>query len=126
MANKKRRKPTNKPRQGAVRTAERPDPKAPRTDTPERGRRDGRSTAPSGRSNGRAEKKDVARRQREEVRKIIRRRERMRRAAWIGGIALVAVAGVLWIARPDGDPVATEELPGLLRTEAPWDANTEL
>src|SRR5215213_6076356 len=129
MANKKRRKPSNKPRaQNDVRTAERPEtPERPAAAT-DRGARNGNghATTVAPRSAARAEKKDIARRQREEVRKIIRRRQRVRLAAWIVGIVVVLAAGIAWLAWPDGDPVATEALPGLLRTEAPWPANGDL
>ena len=125
MANKKRRKPAGRPRpQGSVKTADRPETNGKAT-APERAR-NGQSTGPSARSQERAERKDIARRQREEVRRIMRRRERMRRAAWIGGIAVVALAAAWWFMRPDNPVVATEDLPGILLTQAPWDNNSEL
>jgi hypothetical protein len=129
MANKKRRKPSNKPRAlNDVRTAERPETAERPAAATDRGARNGNghTTTVAPRSAARAEKKDIARRQREEVRKIIRRRQRVRLAAWIVGIVVVLAAGVAWVAWPDGDPVATEALPGLLRTEAPWPANGDL
>src|SRR5829696_4606055 len=130
MANKKRRKPSNKPRAAPtdVRTAERPEAQERPAATTDRGPRNGNghATTAAPRSAARAEKKDIARRQREEVRKIIRRRQRVRLAAWIVGIVVVLAAGIAWLAWPDGDPVATEALPGLLRTEAPWPANGDL
>jgi hypothetical protein len=130
MANKKRRKPSNKPRaaQTDVRTAERPEARERSAAATDRAARNGNghATTAAPRSAARAEKKDIARRQREEVRKIIRRRQRVRRGAWIVGITVAVVAGVLWFTRPDGEPVATNALPGLLRTEAPWPANADL
>src|SRR4051794_27501858 len=124
MANKKRRKPSNRAHatQTDVRTAE--SPEAHERPAAARGARNGNghATTVAPRSAARAEKKDIARRQREEVRKIIRRRQRARRGAWIVGIVVVLVAGIAWLARPDGEPVTTNALPGLLRTEAPWPA----
>lgn len=125
MANKKRRKPSNRPRpQGAIRTAERADASEAR---PARGTRPEARTGngASPRSAVRAERKELARRQREEVRKLIRRRQRMRQGAWILGAVVVVGAAFLWFTRPEPEAASTGQLPGLLRTETPWPANAE-
>ena len=127
MANKKRRKQTNRPRQEAtVRTAERP----PRDDVadarPTRSARPARNGNDAASQRSRAEKKELARRQREEVRRQIRRQQIVR--SGVRAVVVLAVVGgaVLWFARPDGEPATTDQLEGLLRTEAPWDKNSEL
>jgi hypothetical protein len=78
----------------------------------------------SGPQRTRAEKKDLARRQREDLRRRARRAERIRRLAWVGGIAAVVAVSVFLIARPK-DTTPPESLPGELTTEAPWPANAE-
>jgi hypothetical protein len=125
MANKKRRKPANRPRpQGSVGTQEPPGRDEATAPPAEREPRNGHASGPSARSSARAEKKDLARRQREEVRRIVRRRRRARRLAIVGGIAIVATGALLWFTRSSGPATETNALPGLLRTQAPWPANS--
>jgi hypothetical protein len=68
----------------------------------------------------------MARRQREEVRRQIRRAEMRRRFLWAAGAASVLAVAVFLIVRPDEPATPSDELPGMLRTEAPWPANAEL
>jgi hypothetical protein len=82
-----------------------------------------RPAAPQHRS--RAEKKELARRQREEVRRRVRRAEMRRRFLWAAGAATVVAVAVFLILRPDDPVVRPDELPGELRTDAPWPANAE-
>ncbi len=110
---KKRKKPRNRPRTqdaaaGGVRTVERGE---------------GSPEAPV--RHARAEKKELARRQREEVRKRVRRAEFARRMAWVLGITAVVALAVIWFLRPDAPAERPDRLPGELRTEAPWGANTQ-
>lgn len=113
---KKRRKPRNRPRtpsstpRGAVRTAERPEPKRQAAEPPAR--------------TARSDKKELARRQREEVRKRIRRAELARRIVWISGVAAVIAVAVFWFTRPDAPTERPASLPGELTGQAPWPANT--
>jgi Protein of unknown function (DUF3105) len=110
---KKRRKQHNRPRgpaHGTARATGRPeeprvdaetrpgtDPEALRT-RPARPRGGGRGQAdPAARS--RAEKKEIARRQREDVRRRVRRRNAVRRALQIGVISAVVVGAVLFFTR---------------------------
>ena len=124
---KKRRKPHSRPRTSAVgagvRTAERPEAdggngRTATTEEPAGGR-----TSVAQRA--RAEKKDLARRQREEVRRRVRRAQRLRQLVWITGGAAVISLAVFWILRPDEPGPRPDTLPGELATEAPWDANTD-
>lgn len=128
---KKRRRPHNRPPgSAAVRTTDRPD--GPEADEPDgNGRaRPGRSRTdergPGAASRSRAEKKELARRQREEVRRRVRRAQRTRQLAWIAGVGVVIAVGVFLLVRPDEPTVRPETLPGELTTEAPWDANADL
>ena len=129
MANKKRRK-QNRHRNGQARsatgttTAERPssgrtDSAAPST----RGASPAKTTSRSPASNARAERKELARQEREAVRRKLARAERTRRLAWILGIAAVVGIGVFLLMRPDETQRPSGPLPGELTTEAPWDAN---
>lgn len=130
---KKRRRPHNRSHpspatRSAVRTA---DPLVEPEEGADEVEPSHRTNGPAARAAGtrpttqrtRTEKKELARRQREEVRKMVRRAELRRRLLWAGGVATVlAVAGylILW---PDQPPVRPDRLPGELRTEAPWGAN---
>ncbi|MGZ8604033.1 MAG: hypothetical protein ACXWX9_04670 [Actinomycetota bacterium] len=125
---KKRRRPQNRPRpQSAVRTVERPEgddaaaEHAPSTGPSRRPNGAGRAPA----SRARAEKKELARQQREEIRKRVQRAQRMRQLAWIVALTGVIGAAVFFFTRPDEPAVSSDALPGLLRTEAPWNANAE-
>ena len=141
---KKRRKPQNRSRNrptgAATRTAERPpstpkdvtqdgrsnpdgakqtEPKAP---TRQRPAPASRRSAP-GPQRTRAEKKELARAEREAVRRMIARAQRRRQLAWILGITVVVAAGVfLFTNRNDSTPPSSA-LPGVLKTKAPWPAN---
>jgi hypothetical protein len=125
---KKRRKPHPRSRphpttRSAVETVERPRAgrRGDADGASDRGGAQTRPAPPSSRS--RAEKKELARQQREEIRRRVRRAELARRAAWALGIAAVLAAGVLWFTRDTGPTTLPETLPGELKTEAPWDAN---
>lgn len=109
---KKRRRSQGRPRAqtapaGGVRTTER-----------------SREPQPQGPQRTRAEKKDLARRQREEVRRRIRRAQRARQLMWLSGLAAVIAVAVFLIFRPEGEPPNPESLPGVRTTEAPWPANS--
>jgi hypothetical protein len=125
---KKRRKPHSRPRTspspgGAVRTAERPE-SADRNG--EGDQQDGARAAtrpPSSGQRSRAEKKELARRQREEARRRVRRVQRLRQLVWITGFGAMISLAVLWFVRSDEPAVRPERLPGELRSEAPWPAN---
>lgn len=108
---KKRRKQHNRPRgpaQGTVRASGRPDesrvdpeprsgadPQAPQARRPGGGVR---GPADAG-ARSRAEKKEIARRQREDVRKIVRRRRAIRRALQVGILSAIAVGAVWFFTR---------------------------
>jgi hypothetical protein len=85
-----------------------------------------RTRSAAGTQRSRAEKKELARRQREEVRRQVRRAEMRRRFLWAAGVATVLAVATFLILRPDDVAVRPDELPGELRTEAPWSANAEL
>lgn len=127
MTKKRRRqnRPRNRSSSTTTRTAERPR-SGGRTNVPEDGAAGGSRRASSrtqpGPQRSRAEKKELARKEREAVRRQIARARRIRQTAWIAGIAAVVAVGVFLFARPDTASDRTS-LPGLLRTEAPWDAN---
>jgi hypothetical protein len=119
MANRKRRRANqNRPRQQPARGAA--------TETEERSTapRPGQQQRPAQQQGQRvrAEKKELARRQREEVRKLIARKRRARRLLTLSIISVSVAATVLFITRPK-ETAPTSALPGLLTTEAPWDAN---
>ena len=134
MANKKRRKPGNRPRtpQGprtTVRTSEVAEDETAMA--PER-RGDGPGPNPGRRpessaaaQRSRADKKELARRQREQVRRIIRRRQRIRQGVILTAIVVGVGVGIFLFTRPEGPAAPTGSLPGLLRTQAPWDANAD-
>jgi hypothetical protein len=133
---KKRRKPHSRPpaaaAAGGVGTAERSaasdaDPAAGNGSTSsDAASAQTRTRQSAGPQRSRAEKKELARRQREEVRRQVRRAEMRRRFLWGAGVATVVAVAVFLIVRPDDPAVRPEELPGELRTEAPWPANAEL
>jgi hypothetical protein len=130
---KKRRKPNTRARtstpartaDAAANGAKAPQATAIKMDTrtapatPGAGERPGSSSQRT-----RAEKKELARRQREDLRRRARRAERIRRLAWVGGIGAVIAVSVFLIARPK-DTTRPDSLPGELTTEAPWPANAE-
>jgi hypothetical protein len=131
---KKRRRSHNRSHpgpatRGAVRTA---DPIAETEDDGDGGGARRRGGAPAVRAAGsrpattqrtRTEKKELARRQREEIRKRVRRAELRRRLLWAGGVAAVLAVASYLILRPDEPATRPDRLPGELRTEAPWGAN---
>jgi hypothetical protein len=138
---KKRRRPQNRSRNrsaaSSTRTTERPRPTAPQDVAPD-GRRDPEgpehkaqarrqrppSHAPApGPQRSRAEKKELARAEREAARRRIARAERRRQLAWIAGITVVVAAGVFVFTNRDDQGTSAVALPGELTTEAPWDAN---
>jgi hypothetical protein len=143
---KKRRKPQNRSRNRptgvATRTAERPQPSAPgdvprdggsepdgaeRTE-PKADPRPKRPASPSRPATAplrtRAEKKELARAEREAVRRQIARAQRRRQLVWIAGITIAVAAGVFFFTnRNDTSSTPPGALPGELTTEAPWPAN---
>src|SRR6476619_4137379 len=142
---KKRRKPQNRSRNrptgGATRTAERPQPSgsgdagpdpngAARTE-PKADQGPKRPASPSHRPataplRTRAEKKELARAEREAVRRHIARAQRRRQLVWISGIAIAVAAGVFFFTnRNDTSPPPSSALPGVLTTKAPWPANAD-
>jgi hypothetical protein len=127
MANKKRRRQQQRNRNNQARststttTAERSSTGRTKAQAPT-----ARPSKPSGRSHAsvaRAERKELARQEREAVRKRIARTERTRRLLWILGIVAVVGIGVFLLMRPDDTERPSGPLPGELSTEAPWDAN---
>ena len=144
---KKRRKPQNRSRNrptgAATRTAERPpstpkdvtqdgssdleeakhvEPKAPPRQRPAPAPAP-RRPAP-GPQRTRAEKKELARAEREAVRRQIARAKRRRQLVRIAGIAIAVAAGVFFFTnRNDTSSPPPGALPGELTTEAPWPAN---
>ena len=138
---KKRRRPQNRsrnrPAASSTRTAERPRPTAPqgvardegsnqdgaeRKAEPRRQRPASPGPAP-GPQRSRAEKKELARAEREAARRRIARAQRRRQLAWIAGITVVVAAGVFVFTNRDDQGTSGVTLPGELTTEAPWDAN---
>jgi len=114
MAKKKRKphRPRTQPPAGGVKTAERTSSRErPAQAAPARG--------------ARAEKKELARQQREQVRRRIQRVERARRLMWITGVSAALALIAFWFLRPQEPVERPDTLPGELRTEAPWPANTE-
>jgi hypothetical protein len=130
---KKRRKPHTRPSAATppsgLRTAEptaaSDGEAAAGNGSPPRGTTQIRTRPAAGPQRSRAEKKELARRQREEVRRQVRRAEMRRRFLWAAGVATVIAVAAFLILRPDDPAVRPEELPGELRTEAPWPANAE-
>ena len=138
---KKRRKPQsrsrNRPSAASTRTAERPRPAGsveasepdraahaePKTE-PRRQRPPTPSPRPpAGPQRSRAEKKELARAEREAARRRIARAERRRQLAWIVGITIAVAAGVFFFTNRNERDTSTVALPGELTTKAPWDAN---
>src|SRR4029453_15429326 len=139
---KKRRKPQNRSRNrstgATTRTAERPpspkdvtqdgrsdpertgqtEPKAPPRQRPAPAPR---RPAP-GPQRTRAEKKELARAEREAVRRQIARAQRRRQLVWIAGIAIAVAAGVFFFTNRNDTSTPLGNLPGTLTTEAPWPA----
>jgi hypothetical protein len=128
MANKKRRK-QNRHRNAHARSAtgttpaERPSGSTKAEAPSRRGAQPAKPAGRSPASAARAERKEMARQEREAVRKRIARAERTRRLAWILGIAAVVGSAVFVLVRPDETERPSGPLPGELTTEAPWDAN---
>ncbi|HET8526066.1 MAG TPA: hypothetical protein VFM81_05455 [Actinomycetota bacterium] len=128
---KKRRKPNrprNRPQAGATRTAERPGSgsragadRASPNGAPGTARPAG-PNAQAGPQRSRAEKKDLARQQREYVRRRMARARRARQIAWIAGFAAIVGVGAFWFTNRS-EPATPSSLPGVLTTEAPWPAN---
>jgi hypothetical protein len=93
---------------GAVRTAERAERQAP---PPHRTRQ---------------EKKELARQRREQERRRADRKRFVQLFLRMVVISAIGVAAFLWFTRGgDEGPARPATLPGELRTEAPWPANTE-
>lgn len=126
MTNKKRRKASqNRARQQPARAApteteerERPGPSKARPQQ----RSSQRQQQGQGAPRVRAEKKELARRQREEMRKRIARKQRARRLLTFAVVGVAVAGAVLYFTRPK-ETTPKSALPGLLTTEAPWDAN---
>jgi hypothetical protein len=126
MANKKRRRQQQRNRNQtrsatSTTTAERPPSSRTKAQAPDARRSTAANRSPA--SAARAERKEIARQEREAVRKKIARAERTRRLAWILGIAALVGIGVFLLFRPDEPERPSGPLPGELTTEAPWDAN---
>jgi hypothetical protein len=127
MANKRRRKANqNRVRQqparaAATETEERP---ASRPLRRQQHQQDGQLPRPQQQAapRVRAERKELARRQREEIRKRIARKRRARQLLTLSVVSVAIAGAVLFITRPK-EHVPNSALPGLLTTEAPWDAN---
>jgi hypothetical protein len=129
MAKKRRKqsRPRNRPQGGATRTAERPAPDGGESATapPSGSSRPTRPAGPkpnAGPQRTRAEKKDLARQQREYVRRRMARARRARQIAVIAGIGVVVAVGV-FVFSSRGGTEWPASLPGELTTRAPWDAN---
>jgi hypothetical protein len=128
---KKRRKPNrsrSRSQAGATSTVERPRSQEPTETSPEPPGDASRPSRPAvpkpnaGPQRTRAEKKDLARQQREYVRRRMARARRARLIAWIGGFAVLAGVGGFLITNRSEPPVPSS-LPGVLTTDAPWPAN---
>jgi hypothetical protein len=138
---KKRRKPQsrsrNRPPTASTRTAERPRPAGsndssqldrgesaePKTEPrPQRPKAPPRRP-PAGPQRSRAEKKELARAEREAARRRIARTERRRQLAWIVGITIAVAGGVFFFTNRNEQDASTVALPGELTTKAPWHAN---
>jgi hypothetical protein len=129
MANKRRRKANqNRARQQPARAAATETEERPASPRPRRRQQDRQAQRlqqrpqQQGAPRVRAEKKELARRQREEIRTRIARNRRARRLLRLSVVSVAIAAGVLFITRPK-EHVPASALPGLLTTEAPWDAN---
>jgi hypothetical protein len=128
---KKRRKPNrprNRPQAGATQTVERPrsqgqaDADEAPPATASKPNRQPAPAKPQGPQRTRAEKKDLARQQREYVRRRMARARRARHIAWIAGFAVVVGVGAFLLTNRSEAPPASN-LPGVLTTDAPWPAN---
>jgi len=141
MANKKRRKPNTRPRTTTQRPQARTaDTSAEATDERQgNGRAAARTPRPTpGSDRGvrgdaaaqrtRTEKKELARQQREAVRRRIQRQRRMRQGAYAGVIAVAIAVGVFAYTNRNGGSTSASPspsaLPGMLTTKAPWPTNT--
>ena len=129
MANKRRRKANqNRARQQPVRSAATEIEERPAASRPRRHERQQASQREHERPHQqpgtrvRAEKKELARRQREEIRKRIARKRRARQLLTVSVVSLGVAGAVLFITRPKAT-TPTSALPGILTTQAPWDAN---
>lgn len=125
MANKRRRKANqNRARQQPARTAATETEERPPSSRPRRPQQDRQAQRPQqqGAPKVRAERKELARRQREEIRKRVARKRRARQLLTLSVVSVAIAAAVLFITRPK-EQVPASALPGLLTTEAPWDAN---
>jgi hypothetical protein len=78
----------------------------------------------AGPQRSRAEKKDLARQQREYVRRRMARARRARQTMWIAGFAVVVGVGAFLLTNRS-EPASPAALPGVLTTDAPWPANAE-
>lgn len=134
MANKRRRKANqNHTRQQPARAAatetedrERPGGSKPRRQQQQQKQHQKPQQRPQQQQQGaprvRAEKKELARRQREEIRKRIARKRRARQLLTLSVVSVGIAAAVLFITRPK-ETTPTSALPGVLTSKAPWDAN---
>ena len=130
MARKRRKpnRPRNRPQAGATRTAERPrsqepaEPTATKPPSLAAGSNHPAGPKPAGPQRTRAEKKDLARQQREYVRRRMARARRARQITWVAGFAVVVGLGAFLLTNRS-QPPAPSSLPGVLTTEAPWPAN---
>ena len=141
---KKRRKPQNRSRNrptgAATRTAERPqpsgsgdagpDPDAAARTEPKADQGPKRPASSSHRPataplRTRAEKKELARAEREAVRRQIARAQRRRQLVWIAGLAIAVAAGVFFFTDRNDSGTPSAALPGVLTTKAPWPANAD-
>jgi hypothetical protein len=125
MANKRRRKANqNRARQQPARAAATETEERPASARPRRQQQDRQDQRPQqqGAPRVRTEKKELARRQREEIRKRVARKRRARQLLTLSVVSVAIAAAVLFITRPK-EHVPSSALPGLLTTEAPWDAN---
>ena len=121
MARKRRKpnRPRNRPQAGATRTAERPRSQEPAEPTGTKqpslptGSNGPAGPKPAGPQRTRAEKKDLARQQREYVRRRMARARRARQIAWIAGFALVVGLGAFLLTNRS-QPPAPSSLPGVL------------
>jgi hypothetical protein len=121
---KKRRKPNNRPRAPqprgtSTKTSERPSGTEPASEV------EPASRPGQGPSRTRAEKKELARAQREAARRRVARAGRARRIAWAGGIGILVAVGVMLLTRDSSTNAPAGPLPGELATEAPWPANAD-
>ena len=86
--------------------------------------RSGKGSGPNGRLT-KSERRDQARRQREEMRRKMQRARRNRRIATVAIVAAVVAAGVWLYTAVDDEGGRTGPLPGLLTGTAPWPNNVD-